>query len=360
MLKIRSDIVPSIRQAKGAGALHQYLQCAIELEHSTIPPYLQALYSIKHDKNRIIADLIRSIVIEEMLHMAIVANVLNAIGGEPAINKQGFVPTYPGPLPMNVHGGLAVGLAPLSKRLIHDVFMEIEMPEDPKNFPIKSMALTGETFATIGTFYAAIIDKLNEFGDRAFIGKPERQVVDNTWFPPAQLFPIRDVESAVRGLNIIVQQGEGTSDSPLEAVGQPAHYYRFAEIFNGRRLVPDPTVEKKYSYSGAPIPFDTKGIWDMVINPKVENYSVGSTARAYAERFNHIYSNLLNSLHSTFNGEPPHLRAAIGGMYELRLAAEALIEIPDATTGKQAAPTFEYAVENASSGVVTRSSRAET
>jgi hypothetical protein len=347
MLKIRSDIIDSVRQAKSAGDLHAYLQGAIELEHSTIPPYLQALYSIKHDKNTIVANLIRSIVIEEMLHMTIAANVLNAIGGEPAINKPSFVPTYPGPLPMNVHGGLTVGLVPLSKTLIHDVFMEIEMPEHPKNFPVKTLALTDETFGTIALFYAAVIDKLKELGDEAFIGRPERQVVDNTWFPPTQLFPVRDVESAVRGLNIIVQQGEGTSDDPLQADGQPAHYYRFAEIFYGRRLVPDPMVEEKYSYSGAPIPFDPTGIWDMVINPKVENYSAGSTARAYAERFNGIYTNLLNSLHLMFNRDPRHFSAAVGNMYELRLAAEALIEFRDPATGKQAAPSFEYAMENA-------------
>jgi hypothetical protein len=347
MLKIRSDIIQSIQAAKEAVDIHQYLQGAIELEHSTIPPYLQALYSIKHDSNMIVADLLRSIVIEEMLHMTIAANVLNAIGGAPVINKPGFVPNYPDHLPMNVHGSLQVGLAPLSKPLIHDVFMEIEMPEDPKNFPVRLMAVQQTGFATIGLFYAAIIDKLKELGDKIFVGKLSRQVVDDTWFPPAQLFAIRDVDSAVRGLDIIVRQGEGTSDDPLEADGEPAHYYRFAEIYNGKRLVPDPTVKEKYSYSGAPIPFDPAGIWDMVTNPKVENYPAGSTARAYAERFNGIYTNLLNSLNVTFNGTPQHLSKAIGGMYELRLAAEALIEIRDAGSGKQAAPTFQYAPENA-------------
>ena len=37
---------------------------------------------------------------------------------------------------------------------------------------------------------------------------------------------------------------------------------------------------------------------------------------------------------------------AIGGMYELRLAAEALIELT-LPSGQQAAPTFEFAMENA-------------
>ena len=347
MLKISTDIINSIRSARAATDLYQYLQGAIELEHSTIPPYLQALYSIKHDMNTIVADLIRSIVIEEMLHMAVAANVLNAIGGAPVINKPNFIPNYPGPLPMNVREGLVVGLAPLSKPLIKDIFMEIEMPDDLKNFPVKPTALQAASFATIGVFYEAIKDKLKELGDKIFIGKPSRQVVDNIWFPPDQLFAISDVRTAVRGLDVIVRQGEGTSEDPLEADGQPAHYYRFAEIYYGRRLVPDPTVKEKYSYSGAPIPFDPTGIWDMVTNPKLTNYPISSTAHAYAERFNGIYTNLLNSLHLTFNGQAEHLSKAIGGMYELRLAAEALIEIRDTNTGKQAAPTFEFALENA-------------
>jgi hypothetical protein len=92
---------------------------------------------------------------------------------------------------------------------------------------------------------------------------------------------------------------------------------------------------------------DPAGIWDMVTDPKVQNYPPGSTPRAYAERFNCIYTNLLTSLHLAFNGQPKHLSQAIGGMYELRLAAEALIEIRDSSTGKQTAPTFEYAPNNA-------------
>ena len=189
MLTIRSEIVAAIQAAREAADIHDSLQAAIELEHSTIPPYLQALYSIKHDRNTIVADLIRSIVIEEMLHMTIAANVLNAIGGAPVINKPGFVPDYPARLPMSVREGLQVGLAPLSKPLIHDVFMEIEMPEQPKNFPVKEMIVEQAGFATIGVFYAALIAKLRELGDGIFTGNPSRQVVDNTWFPPRSCSP---------------------------------------------------------------------------------------------------------------------------------------------------------------------------
>ena len=67
------------------------LQTAIELEHSTIPVYLTALYSIKPNANREVAALIRSVVIEEMLHMALACNILISIGGSPSIGQPGFI-----------------------------------------------------------------------------------------------------------------------------------------------------------------------------------------------------------------------------------------------------------------------------
>jgi hypothetical protein len=84
---------------------------------------------------------------------------------------------------------------------------------------------------------------------------PHRRVGDRR---ASELFPIHDVASAARGIDIIVQ-GEGTSQNSLEADEQPAHYYRFAEIFYGKRLVPDATVPEKFSYAGALIPFDASG-----------------------------------------------------------------------------------------------------
>jgi hypothetical protein len=279
VLKIRSDIIHSINTAQNASDLYEHLQGAIELEHATIPAYLEALYSIKHGTNTIVAELIRSIVKEEMLHLTIAANVLNAIGGAPEINKPGFIPTYPGRMPMNVREGLQVGLAPLSKSLVQNVFMEIEMPESPQDFPVKLSSLEATGYATVGLFYAAIVEKIQELGDKIFTGNPARQVAVETWFPAGQLFAIHDVASAVRGIEIIVDQGEGTAKDPFEADGEPAHYYRFAEILHGRRLVPDPAAKEKYSYSGEPVPFDPAGIWDLVTDPKTQNYAVGSTAR---------------------------------------------------------------------------------
>lgn len=67
--------------------LQQYLQYAIELELSTLPPYLSALYSMNPNSghNEEIIALIRSIVHQEMTHLALACNLLRSIGGKPRI-----------------------------------------------------------------------------------------------------------------------------------------------------------------------------------------------------------------------------------------------------------------------------------
>src|SRR5271165_3456992 len=127
MIKIDPKFVAAVRSAKSAPDLWVHLQNAIELEHSTIPPYITAMFSLKSGTNKSIANLIRSIVIQEMQHMTIAANILIAIGGKPEINEKGFIPEYPGSLPMNI-GDLRVGIEAFSIPLVRNVFMAIEEP----------------------------------------------------------------------------------------------------------------------------------------------------------------------------------------------------------------------------------------
>ena len=101
--------------------LRAALQTAIELEHSTIPPYLCALYSLRGGSNVEAAELIESVVMEEMLHMVLAANVLNAIGGTPSIGHPGFVPRYPCTLPHS-DGRLVVHLRRFSPEAV-DTFL---------------------------------------------------------------------------------------------------------------------------------------------------------------------------------------------------------------------------------------------
>lgn len=342
MLRIDPKFVAAAKSATKAADLHGLLQNAIQLEHATIPPYLAAAYSLKFGTNGTVRSLIADIS-EEMLHMAIVANVLNAIGGRPAMDSPEFIPSYPTRLPMNIGSGLEVGVKKFSKELVRDVFMKIEEPELPIHFPGPELtnAMPVE-FATIGAFYQAVIDKIKELGDGIFTGSVSRQVVVDAGFPSQQLFEITNVETAVRGLQWIVKEGEGTSTIPFDDENEPAHYYRFEEIVRGRRLVKNPQAENGYSYTGEELLFDPTGVWDFPDNSKAANYAAGTAERGKVDAFNRTYSDLLRSLQLTFDGNPQQIEQALFLMGRVRRIAADVVATTDPNTGKQLGLTFEY------------------
>jgi hypothetical protein len=106
--------------------LQSSLHVAVELELATLPPYLCRYRSCK-DPNDPVPHFINRVILQEMLHMGLAANMLVAIGGTPSINTR--VPTYPGPLPAGVQPDLVVTLNGLTPSYVNDVYMEIEFPE---------------------------------------------------------------------------------------------------------------------------------------------------------------------------------------------------------------------------------------
>jgi ferritin-like protein len=353
MLRIRSDLVAGVRAAQRAEDLYQYLQGAIELEHATIPLYLTAAFSIKPGFNSVARAIITSIANQEMLHMSIAANVLNAIGGRPVMDQPGFIPLFPGPLPMHIHEGLSASLQKATRGLVYNVFMAIEEPERPIKLRVKQLSMLPApafagvappaSYATIGEFYDAIKEKIRALGPKIFKHPSSPQVVDNTWFPADQMFAVTGVDSACKAIDVIVEQGEGTTTSPLEGPdGEPAHYYRLAQIVYGRLLAKDPDTKEGYSYSGTPVPLNPAGVWNLYPDAKVVDYDPDSRAHNLVQRFNYSYTALLRALHQTFNGTPDNLKRAIGLMYELKLLADDVVSTPVGDTGFTAAPTFEY------------------
>jgi len=341
MIQLESRLFDALDTLDG---LHTALQQAIMLEHATIPAYLYALYSLQPDTNARIENLIFSVVREEMLHMSLACNILNAIGGAPSIDDPAFIPHYPGPLPGAVEKGLIVPLKPCTLDVVHDVFMQIEEPEKPLEFPV-GLAAAAAPPRTIGQFYKAIERQIVAFGQGIFTGDPARQLTHG--FAPDELIAVTDVASAVRAITIIVEQGEGTSDSPLDLEHELAHYYRFAEIWHGKALIPNPQAppdapnDQKYIYGGPAIPFDPHGVWPAIANPKAAMYPAGSKARYACDTFNYTYTALLKTLHLTFNGQPYRLSAAIGLMESLKAQAMDLMAI-DLGNGTHAGPSFEY------------------
>lgn len=332
---------------KKTAKLRSMLQTAIELEFSTIPPYFVALASIHPNANREAANMIRGIMIEEMLHMALVANVLNAVGGTPRI--VGRVPSYP--LKLNFQGktfkdrDVTVNLARFSKENIA-TFMKIEEPESvaaPRAAAFTEIDVEG---LTIGQFYMNIIALLQ---DADFTGDPSRQLIDNYyWGGGNHIIPVHDLDSATRALDIVIRQGEGAWRPPGEGLafvpGQPwpmGHYYRFAEIYYERHYTENDDPAKPPT--GSPLPVDWKAVFPIKTNPKPSDYAHGSKLASLNATFDARYSEMLRQLGQALDGVPKTLYTAImNGMHTLGPIAIEMMTIPidgdpGGTTG---CPTF--------------------
>src|SRR5581483_7845426 len=149
--------------------LISYLHAAMALEHATIPPYLTAYYSIHPTTNSDAAHIIRVVAVEEMLHLTLAANVLNAIGGTPDLTRPGFVPSYPVYLP-DWEDDFTVDLRSFSPEAV-ETFCKIERPgkassadsrlvrtrQRARTVLASSPTVEGMRFFSIGEFYAEII-----------------------------------------------------------------------------------------------------------------------------------------------------------------------------------------------------------
>jgi hypothetical protein len=305
--------------------LQQSLQTAIELELSTLPPYLCGMWSIT-DQSGPVYDLIHSVVMEEMLHMGLACNMLTTIGGTPQINTT--IPTYPGPLPGGVRPELTVYLAGLSKDYLLNVYMQIEYPE---NGPV-AFAF-GLTYPTIGAFYDAI---LAAFQNPSVVITGQNQLTGNINGEP--LFAIKALADVEKAINEIKEQGEGTSQSPLavDFGGELAHYYKYAEIWHGFTLVQQGNT---WQYTGAAIPFPS--VYSMSPIPAGGYPNPSTQVQAALTAFNQQFTEVLNDLQAAWaNGSQSSLGQAIGGMFSLQSLANAIMQFPLPGGGGVYGPDF--------------------
>ena len=345
LLPPRPPKFPEDARIKTVASLRKHLQTAIEVEHSTIPPYLCALYSIIDGDNQTSAQIIKSVVIEEMLHMILASNVLNAIGGEPSIDHPRFIPEYPTYLPHS-DKSFEVGLEKFSKSTI-DTFLRIELPARPKAPP------QANDYRTLGQFYEAIEDGLkhlsqNRNNRNIFTGDRARQITPEYYYGGGGgVFPVHDLESALEALHEIVGQGEGIHHSIFDGdhriFGEGieyAHYFRYNEIHEGRYYTKRDTP--KTGPTGKRLQVNWKAVYDMQPNPKMNNYPKGTELWKKTHEFNWNYMSVLNDLHRAFNGEPKQLLNAVVAMYDVKYQAVELMKIPVNENGQTAGPSFEY------------------
>lgn len=323
-------------------SLREQVQQAVELELATIPLYLTSLYSIIDGCNQEAYEIIRSVIMQEMLHLFQAANILIALGQTPVIDSNETAPAYPRVgLPGNVLPQLNVTLKKASREHIREVFMGIEYPH------VTEVAMPAViTNSTIGQFYQQMntcMVSLTEQGETIFM--------DNTkqlhWPWEHNLYgtvhQVNNLSSAQDAINEIIEQGEGTSPiDPLDAQpnGQLAHFYRFEEIVWGRFLV---EVNGSYAFQGAPINFTSQGVWPMRDNPGKDGIQKGSRGYVEARAFHANYRALLRKLQTVFNGHPELINQTIPLMESLQVNAKKLMQIPlHSNRNETVGPVFDY------------------
>jgi hypothetical protein len=307
--------------------LHDHLELAISIELATVPPYLYAMYSIE-DLDSEAALLLRSIVVEEMLHTALVTNILLATGGTPDYASTRYMTRFPTNLPHH-DPPLTIDLEPCSGDLIERVFMRIEQPEE-HDAPAQP-----DRFETLGQFYHALelgIEMLAETTDLFSDPQAEAQLSDSRFYRPVALDAedsgglvlVDDLDSAREAIEVIVHQGEGLSDERWADPGHQelTHYYKLLQISEG------------VSPLGRVRPVRT--------NPRTSEFP--PAIQPVSDLFNAIYRGLYLVLNRTFEPGANQVKA-VGVLYLLMAdvlsqLARFLVEQPIGN-GQLASPTFE-------------------
>jgi hypothetical protein len=315
--------------------IKQTIQSAIELECSTLPLYLSAMFSLEV-QNYTAYHAIRSVIMEEMVHMAIDANMLTALGATPQIKNIQFQFPVQG-LPGGAEPDLSIGLAKLSKPQLKN-FLRIEMPD----FLLKQIG-RGENYPTIAVFYDAIRQAIrsNAAAVRAAVqaaGSANHQVGDDIGFTTISATSGTDpVDQLIAGIDEIIGQGEGSSaESLFTGAGsedEESHYAKFAEIYYEADYQ-DPQPPIKLTPATEPQFFKGRKIpWPEVVNTlavPADGYAsilaLDPSAAAVTvdlSAFDGGYSSILAALDLAWNGPAATSWKTLGGavhsMVDLRV-----------------------------------------
>jgi hypothetical protein len=179
---------------------------------------------------------IMNVAVEEMGHLVMVANLTVAVGGQPHFSRPNF-PVAPGYFP----SGVAVRLTGFdAETLKHFIFLE--RPQDVRREDSEAFAQedytreqahlglmpSAQDYATIGHLYEAIRANLialdGEMDERLFLSGADAQVGQSV-IDLKGVEPVLDLASAQAAIDIIVEQGEGSSRD-----GDDSHYRSFLTI----------------------------------------------------------------------------------------------------------------------------------
>jgi hypothetical protein len=330
------------RDPKSVADVQGLVQGAIDIEFATLPPYLYASLTILPDTNAPAKSRLQSVIMQEMIHMCLACNIMNAIGGTVAINP----PSYPHSLPGDVGGDLIVHLFPFSEAAMAQG-MAIEAPLEPID-PRLLKATVGTQKVTIGEYYERLKIALQALPATAWT--PNRNQVDDAQFFQGQVFAVNDCDDATQAIDQIVSEGEGTprtpenQGSPLDFQSDLAHYYRFWEIRKNQVLEKDISADANDSgYCwGAPLGVDWGAVYPAIVDPECHDFSNEPKAAQLAQgKCNAAFTAMVNALRAAFTGSTGELGVAVAAMFQLRMAAMQALNTP-LNDGSVAGPAFLY------------------
>src|SRR5499427_7865701 len=229
-----------------------YMLCeAAELEHGIMCQYLFAAFSLKQTADEGLSETeldavtrwrkqVSHVAAQEMLHLALVHNLLSAIGAAPHMAR----PNLPAPA-SHYPAGVQLALLPFGEQALRH-FMFLERPEGMDLADADGLAAIGraapmlnerdivprgQDFATVGHLYRSIeagfLHLAEMHGeDWLFVGPPRAQATAEHFGWP-ELVAVTDLASACRAIEEILEQGEGPRGD-----WRDAHFGQFVSILD--------------------------------------------------------------------------------------------------------------------------------
>ena len=229
-----------------------YMLCeAAELEHGIMCQYLFAAFSLKQGEQEGLTETelaatarwrtqVSRVATQEMLHLALVHNLLSAVGAAPHMAR----PNLPAPA-SHYPAGVQLALLPFGEQALRH-FMFLERPEGMDLADADGLAAVGraapvlserdivprgQDFATVGHLYRSIEAGLARLAakygeDWLFVGPPRAQATAAHFGWP-ELVTVTDLASAQRAIEEILEQGEGPRGH-----WRDAHFGQFVNILD--------------------------------------------------------------------------------------------------------------------------------
>ncbi|MBT2785505.1 MULTISPECIES: ferritin-like domain-containing protein [unclassified Halomonas] len=331
--------------------LQEAAQLALQVEFTTIPVYLSALYSIS-DTGSHVYQTLRSVAMEEMFHVNQAANIIVALGALPKFTGDA-VPTFPGYLPQaNPKTTPMVGLFRASPDVFANVFAAIESPSQYGAPP------QGDNYDSIAQLYGALVAAVDAYPGNPFstTGVPGRQRT-NIYLGKfgGNVNEVMGKESFHAAVNEIVEQGEGTVPPekplvPVESFGTYNHYGKRTDGTYGPIL--GTPYELSHFLKFREVSLDSANFpatLPILSNPDSSDYT-NPQAKRLSDSFDDHYSLMLHAFEATFKAgdSDPYFSVVLSIMHRvLPHLARALMSTPafadgDSSVGPNAAPAWRY------------------